>query len=244
MKRTLVITDLTQMPSGNEVCVVGIDEAGNCIRPCCDGGFLKDYLYDADGRLVIRHQAKVEFDLHPIICQAPHIEDMGFDPDSIRGKGLCNDKEWESVLQRSSHTSVDSIYEGYLQYNSWVIPGANTKSIATLSGATIIDIELTEQSIKPRITFKDSTGCRFNRPASDLTLWDRCYKEVKSKNRTRLEVSRELLNLLQGADCLYLRLGLARPWPQSELSEKRCYLQITGVYTFPDYLGGKSFADF
>jgi hypothetical protein len=244
MKRTLVITDLTQMPRGNEVCVVGVDEAGNCIRPCCDGGFLKDYLYDADGRVVIRHGAKVEFDLHPIICQAPHVEDMGFDPDSITGKGLCNDKEWESVLQRSSYTSVDSIYEGHLQDNSWVIPGANTKSIATLSGATIIDIELTERTIKPRLTFRDSTGYRFNRPASDLTLWDRCSSLVREHGHSRFEVEAELGALLQDAERLYLRLGLARPWERTKGEGRRCWLQVTGVYTFPDYLNGKSFADF
>jgi hypothetical protein len=232
------------MPNGNEVCVVGIDEAGNCIRPCCDGGFIKDYLYDAKRRLVIRPGAKVEFDLHPITYHAPHIEDMGFDPDLITGKGLCNNKEWESLLQRSSYTSVDSIYEGHLQYNKWVMPGAKTRSIATLSGATIIDVELTEHSIKPRLTFQDSTGCIFNRPASDLALWNRCFNEVRSKNRTQTRVSKELLDLLKGTDRLYLRLGLARPWPQSESTEKRCYLQVTGVYTFPDYLEGKSFADF
>lgn len=244
MKRTLVITDLTQMPKGNEVCVVGIDEAGNCIRPCCDGGFLKDYLYDTDGRLVVRPRAKVEFNLHPITCQAPHIEDMEFDPDAIRGRGLCNDKEWESILKRSSYTSVDSIFEGHLQCKSWVTPGANTRSIATLSEASIIDIKLTEHSAKPRLTFKDSTDRSFDSPVSDLALWNRCYEEVKRKNRTTLEVSKEILNLLQGADRLYLRLGLARPWARPELYEKHCYLQVTGVHTFPDYLAGKSFADF
>lgn len=232
------------MPKGNEVCVVGIDEVGHCVRPCCDGGFLKDYLYDDHSRLVVRPGAKVEFDLHPITYQAPHIEDMGFDPDSIKSKGLCNDKEWENVLKRSLYTSVHSIYEGHLQYNKWVMPGAKTKSMATISGATIIDVELTEHSIKPRLTLQDNNGCVFNLPTSDLALWNRCFNEVKNKKLTRLHVARELLNLLKGTDRLYLRLGLARPWPQSDLSGKRCYLQVTGVYTFPDYLEGKSFTDF
>ena len=41
---------------------------------------------------------------------------------------------------------------------------------------------------------------------------------------------------------VYLRVGLARPtW---ELHPHCCHLQITGVYTFPDYLYGRSFADF
>jgi hypothetical protein len=44
---------------------------------------------------------------------------------------------------------------------------------------------------------------------------------------------------------VYLRIGLARHWhPDHEQPKNRCYLQITGVYTFPDYLGGRCFADF
>ena len=34
---------------------------------------------------------------------------------------------------------------------------------------------------------------------------------------------------------------LARGWQKFP---ERCYLQITGVYTFPDYLEGKIFTDF
>jgi hypothetical protein len=38
-----------------------------------------------------------------------------------------------------------------------------------------------------------------------------------------------------------LRIGLARLW---EKFPDRCYLQITGIYTFPDYLRGRTFTDF
>jgi len=34
---------------------------------------------------------------------------------------------------------------------------------------------------------------------------------------------------------------LARGW---ERYPDRCYVQITGVYSFPDYLSGRCFADF
>ena len=69
MKKTLVITDVTQMPqecsNGNEACIVGVDKDGKSIRPVCSGGFQKDYLIQ--NRLVIvRPAAKVEFDLQAI----------------------------------------------------------------------------------------------------------------------------------------------------------------------------------
>jgi hypothetical protein len=39
----------------------------------------------------------------------------------------------------------------------------------------------------------------------------------------------------------FLRIGLARLW---ERYPDRCYLQVTGIYTFPDYLRGRTFTDF
>jgi len=248
MKKTLVITDVTQMPAyrnrGNEVCVVGIDTEGQCIRPVCDKGFLKKYLRDVDGEVVIRHGAKVEFDLYPVKTQPPHIEDMKFEPSSISGKGLCGSDEWEGVLRRSSFDSVEEIYEGFLQDLRWVAPGAKTRSIATLSGANIIDIELTQRSVKPRLTFADQAGFGFNRPVSDLTLWDRCFSLVRRQGHSPAEVKKELISLLQNADRLYIRLGLARPWEPEDDGGEKCWLQVTGLYTFPDYLNGKCFADF
>jgi hypothetical protein len=39
----------------------------------------------------------------------------------------------------------------------------------------------------------------------------------------------------------FLRIGLARHWDKFP---DRCYLQVTGIYTFPDYLRGRNFTDF
>ena len=247
MKRTLVITDLTQMPRGNEVCVVGIDETGNCIRPCCDGGFLKDYLYDADGRLVIRHGAKVEFELYPIIYQAPHVEDMGFNSDSITSKGLCTGTEWEQVLQNSSFNTVDDIYDGLLQEHRWVEPGANTRSIGTLSKVRVTSAKLPEWEgkLKYRLYFIDSTGFPYdNISVSDLAFRELSYAEVKKHGRSPATVSEQITSLLTSTGRIYLRLGLARPWVNPNTGNIGCWMQVTGIYTFPDYLGGKSFADF
>ena len=228
------------MPRGNEVCVVGIDTEGRCIRPVCEGGFLKQYLRDTEQRVFVRHGAKVEFDLYPTGTLPPHIEDMRFDPTSITGKGTCSISEWESALRTNSFETVEEIYEGFLQDRKWVMPGAETRSLATLAEARIVDVELTPGGIKPRIAFVDRNGCEFTRPSSDLTLWDRCRSLVRSQGRSPVEVETELVSLLQNADRLYLRLGLARPWER----DNRCWLQVTGVYTFPDYLDGKCFADF
>ncbi|MCK4697634.1 MAG: hypothetical protein KAT53_04940 [Dehalococcoidia bacterium] len=247
MRKTIVITDLTQMPRGNEVCVVGIDPEGRCIRPVCEGGFLKQHLYDTEQKVLVRHGSKVEFDLSPIdTLLPPHIEDMSFDPTSITGKGLCSDSEWEDTLLNNSYTVVGEIYDGLLEERKWVKPGANTRSIATLSGASIVNVQLPEWDgkLRYRLSFKDRTGNLFDCPVSDLTFRELCYKRIKRDSHPRLPVAGELSTLLKNADRVYLRLGLARPFRTSPTTEPRCYLQVTGIHTFPDYLQGKTFADF
>ncbi|MFC1861314.1 hypothetical protein ACFLYL_03465 [Chloroflexota bacterium] len=239
MEKTLVISDVTQMPQGNEVCIVGIDRNGKSERPVCHGDFQKHYLIQ-NHKAIIRPAAKVEFDLKVIEINPPHIEDMGFDPNSITSKGFCNNDEWGSILQQTSFNTVEEIFEGYLQNNNWILPGSNTRSIGTLSRAKIMDIELTGGSVKPRISFADSSNHEYCRPVNDLTLWNRCYSRVKRQGNDPNEVAQELVTLFQNADRIYMRLGLARPWEQ----DNKCWLQITGVHTFPDYLQGKTFTDF
>jgi len=243
MRQTIIITDLTQMPTGNEVCVAGIGENGECIRPICYRGFLKEYLY-VDNKAVIRPMAKVEFDFHLVKVERPHVEDRGFDPEHIVSKGLCSSIEWENILRTSSYPSVEAIFDGLLEEHKWVRPGANTRSIGTLAKPTIIAVELSERSVKPRLKFRDTTGHVFDCPCSDLTLWDLCYSSVKRQGHKREQLSSELISSLRSAGRIYLRLGLARPFRITPIAEPRCYLQVTGIYTFPDYLQGKTFADF
>jgi len=242
MKNTLVITDVTQMPqefsNGNEACVVGVDKDGKTIRPVCKGGFQKDYLVQ-NNNVIIRPGAKVEFDLQVITVIPPHVEDMDFKPSSIVSKGFCTDVEWEKTLQQTSFSTVDDIYEGKLQGNECLPAGTNTRSIATLSGAKIVGIQLAERSVKPRITFIDKTNHQYCRPSSDLTLWNRCYFQVRKKHVNPDTVIKELLIAFSNSKRLYLRLGLARPWKK----DNQCWMQVTGVYTFPDYLQGKTFLD-
>jgi hypothetical protein len=245
VRQTIVVTDLTQMPDGDEVCVVGINEKGECIRPICEGGFQKKYLY-AGKNMIIRPRARIEFDFTEAKIEPPHIEDKAFHPSSIVDHGLCLAAEWENILRNGSYLRVEDIFDGFLQGGEWVEPGSATKSIATLRQASIGDVELPEWEgrLRYRLSFRDSARDLFDRPVSDLAFRELVYKEVNRNERPTSDVSDELADVLKGVDRLYLRLGLARPFKKSATDEPRCYLQITGVHTFPDYLQGKSFADF
>jgi hypothetical protein len=91
-----------------------------------------------------------------------------------------------------------------------------------------------------RIAFRDGAGVRYRLAVTDLAF--RCYVEYHRQKlgQTPDAVALNLTNTLrEGEVCL--RIGLARGW---EKYPDRCHLQITGVHTFPDYLGGKCFVDY
>ena len=246
MQKTIVITDLTQMPNPEGVCVVGVDQHNQCIRPVLTNGVLKRHLY-IGGELVIQPRAKIKFDFHRVPIEPPHIEDLGFDPNSIVYEGLCTNAEWEQVLQNSSFNTVDDIYDGLLQEHRWVEPGANTRSIGTLSHVRVTAVKLPEWSgkLRYRLSFIDNAGFPYdNISVSDLAFRELSYAEVKKHGRSPATVSKQITSLLTSTDRIYLRLGLARPWVNPNTGNIGCWMQVTGIYTFPDYLGGKSFADF
>lgn len=250
MRKTLVITDLTQMPDADRVCIVGIDESGQTIRPVLPGpellkGVLKRHLY-IRGQLAIRPRARVRLHSHRVSIVRPHIEDLGFDPGTIAYLDLCSDVEWEQMLRDSSFRTVAEIYGGLLQEHRWVEPGANTRSIGTLSQAHAVTIQPREWvgRLRYRLCFRDTAGHLFDVPISDLAFREFTYAEVRKRNRPATDVARETTNLIASADRLYLRVGLARPWTNPNTGKRGCWPQITGIYTFPDYLQGKSFADF
>lgn len=110
MQQTIVITDLTTM-GGNRVCIVGIDSQSRCIRPVLPPyGVKRRHLYIRKHiifrKLAVCPRAKVGFKFHQIPLIPPHIEDLGFEPNSITYQGLCDDAEWEAVLKASSFRSV------------------------------------------------------------------------------------------------------------------------------------------
>lgn len=267
MQETIVITDLTAM-GGDGVCIAGVDRDGGCIRPVLPPpGVLRKHLYERpslltlfrewwewflgrsiskERKLVIYPRVKVRFEFHRVRIELPHVEDLGFDPKSVVYETLCTEAEWEEVLKVSSFTSVQDVYEGHLQENRWVEPGANTRSLGTVSQIKVIMVNLPEgrNGRRYRLHFVDGTGRRYDDiTISDMTFRAFCDAEI-SQHSSPLSTSQHITHLLRGIDRIYLRLGLTRSWASdSSPLRRRCWMQITGIYTFPDYLGGKTFAE-
>ncbi|PIZ26134.1 MAG: hypothetical protein COY47_02165 [Chloroflexi bacterium CG_4_10_14_0_8_um_filter_57_5] len=89
-----------------------------------------------------------------------------------------------------------------------------------------------------RLHFVDRSNSFYRLKITDLT-WHYYCDSLRGQGREPTEISSELTSVLKSRD-VFLRIGLARGWKKFP---ERCYLQITGIYTLPDYLEGKTFVD-
>jgi hypothetical protein len=98
---------------------------------------------------------------------------------------------------------------------------------------------------RKKVNLRGGTGYQYeNGTISDLAFRAFCDAELY-RHSSSLAASQWITELLKSADRLYLRLGLACPWaPRDSGFGLRCWMQVTGIYTFPDYLVGKLFTDF
>lgn len=124
-------------------------------------------------------------------------------------------------------------------------PGTNTRSLGTVSNMQIVKVQLQERSgeRRYRLSFTDCSDSQYDAPISDLAFRAFLNAEM-NRLGSSLAASQQTTRLLEGAERLYLRLGLARPWRNPNTNMVACWMQITGIYTFPDYLEGRSFTDF
>ena len=91
------------------------------------------------------------------------------------------------------------------------------------------------------MVFDDAAGSRYNLAVTDLAF--RFYLD-HLRDREDLSPAQGISRLtasIRASDDVFLRIGLTRGFSDRP---DRCHLQVTGVYTFPDYLDGKCFADF
>ena len=244
MKKSLVITDLTHM-SYDMVCVAGIDKHGSCVRPVAEGGVRLYHLYH-HGELVIHPRALVSFDLSPAETEPPHIEDALTDFSTATLKTVRTDSQWHEILRRDSLPAVADVFDGHLEEGRRVNPGAPTKSLGTIEGARIerIHVDDSWDRRQYRADFVDGSGVRYERwPVNDLAFRHMMQANTAELGGDGAAVHQAERLLAKAGDRLFLRVGLARP-NQVGNHPLTCWTQITGIYTFPDYLAGKTFDDF
>jgi hypothetical protein len=243
MRELIAITDVTEMWA-SEVCVAGVTQNLDCIRPVIEGGVQIWDLYKDDNP-IIYPSAKVWMDFSPTLITPPHIEDRAFDPRTIEFKEAFKGNHWETLLRKTSSESVQIIFDDNLKERR-VAPGTQTRSLGTISGVTILNLEVDtryDRRTVLRMDFEDASGQVHTRfPVNDLAFRG-MFSQLAKHASTSSQAAHSLMSKLKRGDRTYLRIGLARPTKIGDYPET-CWVQVTGVYTFPDYLDGRNWSAF
>jgi hypothetical protein len=236
MWQELLITDVTQM-SEDRVCIAGINHQGKSIRPCLFKGIYQRHILPPYVPAAIRPRAVFQMFLNPKKEHlSPHTEDhtWHFERETkfIR---IVDDSTWRDALKRISSTSIEEIVGLKLHRNKNIKPGSGIRSLGVIKPESIdwFDYKLlnyadtTKQGY--RLSFTDLSGEKYQDISiSDLAFRRYVVSQIMQGN-TPNKVSYEIKQMLNRAE-VWLRVGLTRDF------EGWCWLQVNGIFTFPDYL--------
>jgi hypothetical protein len=246
MKQTLIVTDLTRMREPR-VCLAGYLPDMTCVRPLFRHRDVTEPWLWRGGELVVRPFAVVELDLIDPQPRPPHTEDWRVDARYRREHGVLSTEDRLALLRDIEDDSVAAIYQAPIERHpgASIAAGTGTRSLGTIAVdhvGTVCYREREPGAWDYRLSFRDRT-----RQTYDLAVTDLAFRAFLDWLRTDGDVpaivaAQRLTATLRAADRLSLRLGLTRGEWDKHLG--RCFLQVTGVYSFPDYLDGRCYADF
>ncbi|MCY4525057.1 MAG: hypothetical protein OXB89_00475 [Anaerolineaceae bacterium] len=243
MEREILITDLTTMGE-DRVCVAGIDREGSTFRPILPNGVRRLHLF-RDGQVIVRPRALLGMRLHAIRSAAPHIEDFNWHwPEWTRCVEMVDEDCWQQRLRELAEEHAASYFGGNLQAHRGARRRKLRQNNASCSLATLVDVRICHVAFDPernspvRLYFCDANEEFYDDiPVTDLGLHDwslLCIRQGQGPEA----ISECLKKAFTESQEVVLRVGLGRNrygW---------CWFQVNGIYTFPDWLEGRCFADF
>lgn len=242
MKDVVTISDVTRMHGAN-VCVAGYGSNGLCIRlEFPFGRITEDWLY-LDGT-VVRPFCRLEMDLIKNVPHPPHTEDWIVEPGHVAFRGLLTNDEREIFLNTFADDAVEQIFSTPIKIGpGWYVDaGEGNRSLGTILIDRLWEViyDCNEYGKwNYRIAFSDRAGQRYRLMVTDLTF-RYCLDYMRDRGDNPQDLALKLTAFLQRSKT-YLRIGLSRGWDKFP---DRCYLQINGIHSFPDYLKGRCFTDF
>lgn len=245
-KQTLIVTDLTRMRAPR-VCLAGYLPDMTCVRPLFRHGGVTERWLRRGAEVVVRPFAVVELELLEPRPQPPHTEDWNVGSRYRRDLGVLTVADRLDLLRDIEDASVQAIFDALIerQPGASVAAGTGTRSLGTVAVDRVGPVCYREREVGKwdyRLAFRDGVGAAYELAVTDLAFrafldWLRLNAEIPA-----ILAAQRLTNALRAADRVFLRLGLTRGDWEEHLG--RCFLQVTGVYSFPDYLDGRGYADF
>jgi hypothetical protein len=232
---------------GGRVCISGYDEAGSSIRPVLPHPGIAEQSLKVNGKAIAFPFATIEIDLLKPRPQPPHTEDRLYQPGSVKFVRELSEEQRRQILFKTSFDNVAAIFEQPIQRKPgyYVSDGQGPRSIGTIQPHSIFEAIYTPgekgegDAWDYRLVFYDKANERYKLKITDLA-WHYYCDSLRSEDNDPPHIASEVTTLLKSR-IVFLRIGLARGWKEFP---DRCYLQVTGIHTFPDYLMGKTFADF
>jgi hypothetical protein len=225
------------------VCIAGYDEMKNCLRPTLPPPGIPETLLCSEGKPLIFPFAIVEMDLFHPRPQPPHTEDIDFDPKTIRFIRRIEDRE--SVLKWSLFGNVKEIFEQPILTGPgfYVVDCQGPRSLGTICPKYIFEViygsDTKSGAWYYKIAFRDRDDQIYRLKITDLTWNYYCGHLCSAENKEPAEIAEDFTQTLKRSR-VYLRIGLSRGWKEYP---DHCFLQINGIYTFPDYLEGRTFQE-
>ena len=248
--RSVIVTDLTRM-RGSRVCVAGYAVTrlcpDYCIRPELRRGEIHEsWLFSRNE--VVRPFSLLQLSIAHAEPDPPHCEDRIVERDFTMLDPVLSDMDRWALLTAIDDGSVAGIYREQLvaSRHPYVVAGTGDRSLGTIFPSEVTSVAYFLQPERStwryRLRFVDGRGAAYDLPVTDLTF--RSYLDHlrlhDGLEPTRLAES--VASTLAACASIALRIGLARPFANDH--ERRCYLQVNGIYSDPDYLEGRCFADF
>lgn len=229
MRKIIFVTGVTRMNQGF-VCVSGIDDQGNFLRPQIQypqrSGIKQEFIY-VEGQLIIKPLAKVELEfVKPIPKSIFHTEDWEIDGEvKPRLVGIPSDNEKLVILNQKTDFSLEQAL------------AEQSRSIVIVKSREVpkIEVRTWDDKLKCHLSFYDEFGDYHDHlPVTDAN-WLAACKFLWKTDQANLKA--RLTKALQGKD-IFIRIGLTREWKGQN------WRQVSGVFSVPDWLKGKCFADF
>lgn len=223
----IIITDLTRFSRQDIVCIAGINPTTNeCIRPM-------PYLPTSEcHRLNILPGAILDGNFTPRPCTDPHTEDRNYQG-QLSFKGPCSAEEFREILKVTERPNVEEAFSVKISDGQKHIPDTTPpqKSIITIS-VNPSEVSIVPDSFNPgkiKLIFTDKFGCEFRYlPITDLGFYNYAEKNKGDSFST-------LNNFIHSQSEVFFRLGLSREY-RSPDGRNGFWLQVNGIYTFPEYL--------
>lgn len=247
----VLILDVTRMKE-DKVCIAGLyhepEKGYREIRPVPPFGNIHiDFLSLKSGETVEPFTV-LKMKLKKQAGSPPHTEDVVFEDryvGSVKFVKKSAPDKCRKILEGISQASLAEIFGEKLVANRYVYEADGGASLGCLAVdqvrgpyVNLRDYEDEKQKLDIRIGLMLENKVEYY-PIVELRLYNRVKAEIAAGKQPD-DIGKDLQRQIARYSPVYLRVGLTRPWRKISDDDtdprKKCYVQVLGIHTFPDYL--------